>query len=124
MNETENKSTFWSQFFIWAAVIGLCAFVAALDIPNFIRARATSSSNPCINNLRHFDAAINEWALENKKTNGTPVTWNDIKPYFKLDANGNIPSCYLGGKYTLRKVGDDPQVTCSLSTLTPGHFLP
>jgi hypothetical protein len=62
--------------------------------------------------------------VENKKTNGTVVNWNDIKPYIKLNSSGNIPGCPKGGKYTLGKVGDTPQVSCSLSTLTPGDFLP
>jgi hypothetical protein len=123
MNETENKSTFWSQFFVWAAVICLCAFVAALVIPNFIRAR---EFNPgaCINNLRQIDAAINEWALENGKTNGNPAIESEVKNYIKLNSAGNIPVCPAGGTYTLRKVGDVPQVTCSLSTAKPFHALP
>jgi len=74
--------------------------------------------NACINNLRQIDAAKNEWALEKGKPNGTPVTEADIKPYIKLDANGNLPTCPSGGKYTIGKVGEKP--TCSI----PGHELP
>jgi hypothetical protein len=124
MNDTENKSTFWSQFFVWATVIYICTFATPWVIRNFIRTRATSSVNPCINNLRQIDAAINEWALENKKTNGTPVTENDITGYIKLNSKGKIPPCPSGGKYTYGKVGDVPQISCSLSTLTPPHIAP
>ena len=74
--------------------------------------------NACINNLRQIDAAKNEWALEKRKTTGTPVTEDDIKPYIKLDANGNLPQCPAGGKYTIGNVGEKP--TCSI----PGHELP
>jgi hypothetical protein len=74
--------------------------------------------NICINNLRQIDAAKNQWALENKKTNGDAVTEDDIKPYIKLDADGNLPKCPAGGKYTIGKVGENP--TCSI----PGHELP
>jgi outer membrane lipoprotein-sorting protein len=74
--------------------------------------------NACINNLRQIDAAKNQFALENKKTNGDPVTEADIKPYIKLDADGNLPKCPAGGKYTLGKVGETP--TCSIE----GHVLP
>jgi outer membrane lipoprotein-sorting protein len=81
-------------------------------------ARANSQRNACINNLRQIDAAKNQWALENRKTSGTPVTEADIKPYIKLDANGNLPKCPSGGKYTIGKVGETP--TCSI----PGHVLP
>jgi hypothetical protein len=121
MNEQfENPSSGFWEIIILIFVVG---FLAAIIIPNRPGPR-TSPANACINNLRQIDAAINEWALENKKTNGTPVTENDIKPYIKLNSAKNIPGCPAGGKYTLGKVGDIPQVTCSLSTLTPAHILP
>lgn len=124
MNETEQNpgSGFGvTEIIITAILLGV---VVAIVTPNFIRTRSTSCANACINNLRQIDAAVNEWALEKHETNGSSVSMNDIKPYIKLNSAGSIPSCPKGGKYTLRKVGDDPQVTCSLSTLTPGDFLP
>lgn len=75
-------------------------------------------SNACINNLRQIDAAKSEWALEKGKPTGTPVTEDNIKPYLKLDANGNFLKCPAGGKYTIGNVGEKP--TCSI----PGHELP
>ena len=84
--------------------------------------RATSlevqQRNACINNLRQIDAAKNEFALEKGKATGYVVTEADIKPYIKLDANGNLPKCPSGGTYTIGKVGETP--TCSI----PGHELP
>jgi outer membrane lipoprotein-sorting protein len=77
-----------------------------------------SQRNACINNLRQIDAAKNEFALEKGKANGTPVTEADIKPYIKLDTNGNLPKCPAGGTYTIGNVGEKP--TCSV----PGHALP
>ena len=85
---------------------------------NAAAARANSQRNACINNLRQIDAAKNEFALEKGKANGTAVTEADIKPYIKLDANGNLPKCPAGGKYTIGKVGELP--TCSIA----GHTLP
>jgi len=104
--------------FCW---FGLCMAIA---IPNFVKARATSSSNACLNNLRQIDGAINQWALENGKNKGAIVTEDDIKSYIKLNSKGKIPKCPDGGKYTYGKVGDDPQISCSLSTAAPGHALP
>jgi hypothetical protein len=103
---------------------GLCVGFLIIGVPMFIKAHACSCSNACVNNLRQIDAAINEWALEQSKTNGTVVTEDDIKPYIKLDAHGNVPKCPDGGKYTFGRVGDTPQITCSLSTATPAHKLP
>lgn len=80
--------------------------------------REVNQRNVCINNLRQIDGAINEWALEKGKTNGTVVTEADIKPYLKLDASGNLPKCPGGGTYTLGKVGGHP--TCTIL----GHVLP
>ena len=74
--------------------------------------------NACINNLRQIDAAKNQWALENNKTVGAVPTAQDIAPYVKLDANGNISGCPSGGTYTIGAVGVPP--TCSI----PGHVLP
>jgi outer membrane lipoprotein-sorting protein len=79
---------------------------------------AVNQRNACINNLRQIDGAKNEFALEKGKKNGDPVTEADIKPYIKLDANGNLPKCPAGGTYTIGKVGEPP--TCSI----PGHALP
>jgi outer membrane lipoprotein-sorting protein len=80
--------------------------------------KETAERNQCINNLRQIDAAKNEWALEKNQTNGAAVTEDDLKPYIKLDADGNFPKCPSGGTYTIGKVGEKP--TCS----TAGHFLP
>jgi septal ring factor EnvC (AmiA/AmiB activator) len=79
---------------------------------------AESERDTCINNLRQIDAAKNEWALENNKTADAIPTAQDIAPYIKLDANGNIPGCPSGGTYTIGAVGVPP--TCSI----PGHVLP
>ena len=111
------------EIMIVVAIIGL---LAAIAIPNFVRARATSQANACINNLRQIDAAINEWALEQgKKTDDGPATLTtDLTPYIKLNANNSIPGCPAQGTYSLGKVGDTPQVSCNLSTLDPPHKLP
>ena len=104
----------------------LCTgLLIVIGIPNFIKAHSTSAANDCVNNLRQLDAAINEWALEQGKTNGTVVTADDIKPYVKLDSNGNLPKCPNGGTYIYGRVGSSNQVTCSLgTTIIPAHVLP
>ena len=57
------------EIMIVVAIIGL---LAAIAIPNFVKARATSQANACINNLRQIDAAAQQWALEKGKKTGTP----------------------------------------------------
>jgi hypothetical protein len=80
-------------------------------------AQAIAERNTCINHLRQIDAAKQQWALENSKTADDVPTAQDIAPYIKLDANGNIPGCPSGGTYTIGAVGVPP--TCSI----PGHVL-
>ena len=109
------------EIMIVVAIIGL---LAAIAIPNFVKARATSQANACINNLRQIDAAANQYALEQKKTTGAAITMaTDLTPYIKLNSGSSIPACPAGGNYICAKVGDIP--TCDLAnTVTPGHFLP
>lgn len=109
------------EIMIVVAIIGL---LAAIAIPNFVKARATSQANACINNLRQIDAAANEFALEAHKSTGNAINYpTDLTPYIKLNANSSIPPCPAGGNYVEATVGNNP--TCSLAnTVTPGHFLP
>jgi len=112
------------EIMIVVAIIGL---LAAIAIPNFVKARATSQANACINNMRQIDAAVNQWALENHKTTGStaPTLATDLTPYIKLNAANSIPPCPAGGNYTVGTVGAVPQVQCSLAnSVTPGHYEP
>ena len=111
------------EIMIVVAIIGL---LAAIAIPNFVKARATSQANACINNLRQIDAAVNQFALETGKTTGNaaPTLTTDLTPYIKLNASGVVPGCPANGSYTIGTNGAPVQVSCSLSTLTPSHALP
>jgi prepilin-type N-terminal cleavage/methylation domain-containing protein len=109
------------EIMIVVAIIGL---LAAIAIPNFVKARATSQANACINNLRQIDAAANEFALEQHKVTGAAITFpTDLTPYIKLNSAGSLPPCPAGGTYADATIGAIP--TCSLgSTVTPSHTAP
>jgi prepilin-type N-terminal cleavage/methylation domain-containing protein len=109
------------EIMIVVAIIGL---LAAIAIPNFVKARATSQQNACINNLRQIDAAANQYALEQKLTTGATISYpNALTNYIKLNSAGSIPGCPANGTYTEATVGTSP--TCSLSTLASSpHILP
>ncbi len=107
------------EIMIVVAIIGL---LAAIAIPNFVRARTTSQMNACINNLRQIDGATQQWALETKQAAGAPVTYPDISVYLK-----NAVSCpaagsdtTFGGSYALTEVTNAP--TCTVVPTT--HVLP
>ncbi len=103
------------EIMIVVAIIGL---LAAIAIPNFMKARETAQKNACINNLRQIDGAKQQWALENGKvTSDTPAS-TDLQGYMGRGATGSFPSCPAGGTYTIGNVGATP--SCSIS----GHALP
>ncbi len=69
----------------------------------------------CINNMRSIDAAIYQYALEHNKHAGDPVTLQDITPYIRLNAQGEIPKCPMTrATYILTAVGEPPR--CPQST--------
>ena len=110
------------EIMIVVAIIGL---LAAISIPNFVKARATSQANACINNLKQIDAAINQMAIERGLQTGATFNFPaDITPYIKLTSTGALPPCPAGGTYGGGAIATT-QPTCSLaSSVTPPHILP
>jgi len=104
-------------------VVGIVGLLAAIAIPNFMKARANSQANACINNLRQIDTAAQQVAFEkNKHVGDTLIYPDDLTPYIKLNSNQQIPPCPAGGNYVLGPVGATPSVTCSLgNNVTPSH---
>ena len=83
------------EIMIVVAIIGL---LAAIAIPNFVKARTTAQANACINNLRQIDSAKQQWALEMRVgTNATPVV-TDIDPYLGRSGNSSNVVCPAGGQ--------------------------
>ena len=105
------------EIMIVVAIIGL---LAAMAIPNFVRARTKSQQNACINNLRQLDGAIQQWALETKQLANAPVnsTGFQIQPYIGRGTVGTLPSCpadplnTFASSYTPVNVGVAP--TCRI----------
>ena len=93
------------EIMIVVAIIGL---LAAIAIPNFVRARATAQTNACINNLRIIDAAENQYALENgKKTGDAAPSQANLLVYIGR-ASSAFPAEPLGGSYTIGAIGIAP----------------
>jgi type II secretory pathway pseudopilin PulG len=107
---------------IVVAIIGL---LAAIAIPNFVKARTTSQQNACINNLRLIDSSKQQWALEQRKQNTDTPAGTDLQPYLGRGANGELPSCPVdpqnafSSSYTANNVGSKP--TCNI--VSSSHVL-
>jgi len=116
---TSNKAGFTLvEIMIVVAIIGL---LAAIAIPNFVKARTTSQQNACINNLRQIDGAIQQWALEFKKGTSATLGEAEVTPYLK-----NSVICPSGGtafsdSYTVKDVATPP--VCKILGSTT-HKLP
>jgi prepilin-type N-terminal cleavage/methylation domain-containing protein len=120
------------EIMIVVAIIGL---LAAIAIPNFVRARTTAQMNACINNLRLIDSSKQQWALEqHQSTTGTPTSVQ-LQPYLGRGSAGELPVCpadsaaswtssYNAG---IGNVGTPP--TCAIGGVgatggVTGHVLP
>jgi prepilin-type N-terminal cleavage/methylation domain-containing protein len=105
------------EIMIVVAIIGL---LAAIAIPNFVRARTTSQMNACINNLRQIDGAVQQWALETKAASTATVSFGAIKDYLKSSVTCPSGGTTFGNSYTLVDVKTKP-----VCQKVPGtHVLP
>ena len=116
------------EIMIVVAIIGL---LAAIAIPNFLRARSTSQQNACINTLRQLDGAIQQWALETGQPAGTavPADGSTIVAYLGRGTAGQLPYCPLDPtktftkSYTLVDVSTAPKCAIQAGGNPAGEFM-
>jgi prepilin-type N-terminal cleavage/methylation domain-containing protein len=106
-------------------VVAIIALLAAVAIPNILRARTTSQTKLCIDNLRMIDAAQQQWALESGALGTTVPLATNLQPYLGR-GNGELPICPIdpsqtfGTSYTLNNCQTSP--TCQIDPVN--HVLP
>jgi prepilin-type N-terminal cleavage/methylation domain-containing protein len=111
------------EIMIVVAIIGL---LAAIAIPNFVKARTTSQQNACINNLRLIDSSKQQWALEQRAVSTSLPVGSDLQPYLGRGSNGELPTCPVDAlnsfttSYTPNNIGTKP--LCNIVSST--HILP
>ena len=97
-------------------VVAIVGMLAAIAIPNMVKARKTSVTDACINNLREIDGAKQQWALEMGKGSADTPQPTDIQPYLGRGDQGSLTRVYcplsqpeapLAG-YTVNAVGTPP----------------
>lgn len=99
------------EIMIVVAIIGL---LAAIAIPNFVRARQTALQNSCIANLKQIQGAVQVWAIDTgAASNATPTTADLVPNYIKV-----WPRC---GTATYAVPGVEATPACPNSTT--GHTI-
>jgi len=91
-------------------MIFFIGMLAAIAVPNFVRARAAAQQAACEANLKAIEGAKGIWALENKKQPTDTPTDDDL--FGESKYMREKPACPAGGTYTLNAVQESP--SCSV----------
>ena len=91
-------------------VVAIIALLAAIAVPNFLRARKRSQATRILEDLRIIDSAIDQYAIENNKSGGASVNWTDIQAYLKKGSviYNSSGSDLLGNNYVGYSVDSIP----------------
>lgn len=106
------------EIMIVVAIIGL---LAAIAIPNFVKARENAQKNTCIANLKQLDGAKTLWALDEGKGNADAVTVGNLVPNY-IKSTPHCPADAADANYTLTTVGANP--ACPVVAAHADHTLP
>ena len=111
-------------------VVAIIALLAAIAVPNFLRARKRSQATRILEDLRMVDAAIDQYAIETNKSSNDPANWTDISGYLKtgstLQQNGGkdmLGNQINGGTFTVDGIPKVAAATfAKLSDVAPAEF--
>ncbi|MEA3213797.1 MAG: type pilus assembly protein PilA [Chthoniobacter sp.] len=109
-------------------VVAIIALLAAIAVPNFLRARKRTQATRILEDLRMIDAAVDQYAIENNKGGGADVVWADVQKYLKTGSAlyNSTGKDMLGGTYTVASVDAVPKLDgasfAKLSDVAPSDF--
>ena len=111
-------------------VVAIIALLAAIAVPNFLRARKRSQATQVLEDLRLIDSAIDQYAIETNKSGGVAVNFTDIKSYLKTGSKlyNSAGKDLLGHDFNngAFKVDEIPKVAdatyTELSDVAPNDF--
>jgi len=109
-------------------VVAIIALLAAIAVPNFLRARKRSQATRILEDLRIIDSACDQYAIETNKSTGATVQWADIQNYLKKGSvlYNSGGSDLFGNAYTGFSVDNLPKLSSTsfgkLSDVAPSDF--
>ena len=98
-------------------VVAIIALLAAIAVPNFLRARKRSQATRILNDLRLLDSACDQYAIERSKSSGMNPVFGDLKDYLKVGtALYNTGVDLLGDTYGPFTIDSIPKVPAASFT--------
>ena len=92
-------------------VVAIIALLAAIAVPNFLRARKRSQATRILEDLRMLDSALDQYAIETNRSTGNTVNVADWTNYLKKGSSlYNTGSSLLGSAYGAQTVDSIPKV--------------
>jgi prepilin-type N-terminal cleavage/methylation domain-containing protein len=109
-------------------VVAIIALLAAIAVPNFLRARKRSQATRILEDLRLIDSAIDQYAIETNKAGGAAVNWADVRRYLKINSQlyntgSDVLSNSYGSSFAVDALPKIPAASWSaLSDVAPADF--
>ncbi len=108
-------------------VVAIIALLAAIAVPNFLRARKRSQATRVLEDLRMLDSAVDQYAIETGKTSSMNPSFGDLKNYLKagttLYTSGSDIFGVSYGPFTVDSIPKVPASTFnSLSDVADAAF--
>jgi prepilin-type N-terminal cleavage/methylation domain-containing protein len=96
-------------------VVAVIAMLAAIAVPNFLRARKRTQATRILDDLRILDNAVDRYAMDTNKPAGFGPSLGDLKNYMKTDmVLYNAGTDLFGNTYGPFTVDSVPKVSDSV----------
>lgn len=99
-------------------VVLVIGILAAIALPNYLRARTNSRTSTCLANLKRIEDAKEMWASENHAGPSTAPTQDQLMGTVVTGYLQAWPACPENGTYTIGDMSTRP--TCTVT----GHVMP